>query len=379
MTNTQFWKIIDRLETNARTKSKTECSKEETFLGIKYNPDGIWYNRHLRLNVLRPTENYIRDPMHTCVSQGVCNTEMYHMIIELQKHKPLKELQTFSDEFNFPSSLPKAKSWWLSEDRLNHTSRSVTLFANEVLGAMQIMMGFLLEHMGSLSAMADNIKCFQLLFCIVQLIMTGCETAMRFKTKLLSMIETHHNLSFQLYGISNVKPKWHHMIHLCDYRKLLSCFVTERKHKETRGACLWVFRNVEKACTTRVINAQTENLIEADELFNHTALVDPNNSAAKGPVHSKSIRLRCGTVKSGDIVWVNGVGAGMAKLFWQQGNEFAAAISMFLRAGDDRCWNPHACTIMFFNTDRIVSAVAWYPSCDGCIKVVVPILARMKI
>ena len=103
---------------------------------------------------------------------------------------------------------------------------------------MQILVCFLHEHAASMHAMADHIKCFELLCCIVQLIMTGCDTSMQFKQKLLSMIEAHHSLSWNLYGSSNVKPKWHHMLHMTDYKKLLSCFVTERKHRDTRGAAL---------------------------------------------------------------------------------------------------------------------------------------------
>jgi hypothetical protein len=381
MSNATFWRIIDRLETNQTTKSKAVCLREETLLGIKYNPDGLWFNKHLRMHVLNPVDNYIRDPMHTLVSQGVCNTELYFVLTELPHHKSLAELQDFSDRFQFPSSLPPAKKYWFSADRLSALNRSVMLFANEVIGSMQILLCFLLDEVQPMGVMHDHIKCFELLYCIVQLVMTGCSASATYKAKLQSMVEAHHQLSMSLYGDTYPKPKLHHLIHLGDYNRLLSCFVTERKHKDTRGACLWVFRNVEKTATCRVINQQTERLIEADDMFTSTVLIDPLPAVVKGTIQSRSIRLPCGTIKSGDHIWVKDAGVGCVRWFWQQGFDFVAAVNMYDEGADMRTWTLGS-FVSFIDTSKMLTAVAWYkfPSAGpNAIKIVLPVLARMQL
>ena len=55
-----------------------------------------------------------------------------------------------------------------------------------------------------------------------------------------------------------VKPKGHHQFHIIDgmlwVGKLLSCFVTERKHKMIKRCALYIFRNLEHTVLRDVVN-----------------------------------------------------------------------------------------------------------------------------
>ena len=62
----------------------------------------------------------------------------------------------------------------------------------------------------------------------------GAEDAVQHADTLLVLIAEHLRLIMKLYG-NEAKPKAHHLFHVVDgmvhLHRLLSCFVTERKHK----------------------------------------------------------------------------------------------------------------------------------------------------
>ena len=67
--------MVDIVIDTANRKSKAELKLVEQELGIKYNPAGVLQDQHLR-TIVRPIDHYVRDPMHTLVSGGVCGTQI---------------------------------------------------------------------------------------------------------------------------------------------------------------------------------------------------------------------------------------------------------------------------------------------------------------
>ena len=79
-------------------------------------------------------------------------------------------------------------------------------------------------------------------------------------------IDEHHELYKRLYP-EYIKPKWHHMLHMpedvADLGLLLSCFVTERKHRSVKRAALWTLRHYDHTLIADVVYREMENMRSA--------------------------------------------------------------------------------------------------------------------
>ena len=83
---------------------------------------------------------------------------------------------------------------------------------------------------------------------VVGICFMGSDDAVEHSVLLQELIGRYIGLFVKLYPKSAV-PKLHQLMHLIDniayLRKLLSCFVTERKHRATKRAALFVFRHID--------------------------------------------------------------------------------------------------------------------------------------
>ena len=117
-----------------------------------------------------------------------------------------------------------------------------------------------------------------------------------------------------------VKPKFHHLYHVCDGMraagKLLSCWVTERRHRSTKNFGNHIFRHFE---TTLTIDAFNRMVVLAEEgaYFKREAIHSPKESEHAGVPISLGIsaQLICGEVTKGDVVMLDDRKVGFVENF----------------------------------------------------------------
>ena len=154
----------------------------------------------------------------------------------------------------------------------------------------------------------EHFEAFQKLWHIVGLLRTGAEDAVKHADTLLVLMSEHLRLVTKLYG-RHAKPKMHHLFHVVDgmvrLRRLLACFVTERKNKTIKASALWVFRNIEHTVLEDVLNKSIVQLQDGHDLYKAEFLVAPVHSMELGSVvfrRSRRCVMRIGEVSAGDMI-----------------------------------------------------------------------------
>ena len=95
--NDLFWSIIEKLSVAHATVSKAKLNDMQKHFGIKFEPNGLWFDTKLReLGVLRPVDNYIRGPMHSLTAGGAANTGTYLMLLVLMQWIKWDEFKAFA-------------------------------------------------------------------------------------------------------------------------------------------------------------------------------------------------------------------------------------------------------------------------------------------
>ena len=175
--------------------------------------------------------------------------------------------------------------------------------------------------------------------------------------------------------------KFHHMYHLHDsvvrFRRVLSCFPTERKHRETKKAALHVFRNMEATVIKDIVNRTCENYSGDDSLFQQSYLVTPQNKDVHGVMlkASRHAIVQCGSIKAGDIVFLssNPVSLGQVESFYEFRNDIYLNLKLFRMLNNDRrFWTTDGATPSFVLASLIVDAVAWRQESPAIIRVIPP-------
>ena len=99
--------------------------------------------------------------------------------------------------------------------------------------------------------LGEHFEAFQKLWHIVGLLRMGAEDAVQHADTLLVLIAEHLRLITKLYG-NQAKPKAHHLFHVVDgmlhLRRLLSCFVTGRKHEVIKSNASWTLKHLDTLC-----------------------------------------------------------------------------------------------------------------------------------
>ena len=150
-----------------------------------------------------------------------------------------------------------------------------------------------------------------------------------FLNKLRSLIVEHSALFARIYK-DHVKPKFHHLFHIPENmrftKRLLSCFVTERKHRSIKAAGLHTFRNIEHTVTIDIVNRFAEEARENNNLYEKQFLLEYRAVVLAGMnlQTSKRASLQCGTVCNKDVVFFASPG----------GQGRISIVSSFYRAQD---------------------------------------------
>ena len=130
----------------------------------------------------------------------------------------------------------------------------IRAFAGEVLTAIcaiGLSVANVLEPL-HIPNMEDHIQCFKYLWMIADYLTT--QKCLEQMGPFKEAVRNHHRMYVELYG-DMVKPKLHDLRQVVDsithVGKVLSCFVTERRHKVAKQQALRVFKNLSKACVSK--------------------------------------------------------------------------------------------------------------------------------
>ena len=384
-TNESVYAMADRLEAAQGTLDDDAIHLLEQDYGVKYNAHGVLYDRQLR-TVYRPIDHVLRDWMHMLANSGVANTEIALMLhVAVSKGFRLETISEFAQQFTLPKKHGKVHKTWLTDNRLHDDTLSS--FAAVVLCLVPVLLCFFTDVVKPLGLMDENILCFTMLFDIIGILCLGSEDAMLHTDKLRRLVELHAALFVALYPDA-VKPKFHHLFHLVDNMlflgKLLSCFVTERRHRSVKKAALHVFRYMEHTVLADLINRMCEQFSDsATSLFLETYLVNPRSFAfPQGTFNRSSCAiLRCGEINAGDIVWLTSGIVGKATYFWQQqsvDDQMIVQIDAYNPSDASGCRFTEANSYTHFaSANTIVDACIWIRVEHGLLRVIVPFGAKI--
>ena len=301
--------------------SGTRLKKHQTQIGFNYSEHALLFQTDLH-DVYRPVDHMIRDWMHIFVSGGIANTEvglLLHVLVDAGIL--LADVTTFMCSCTLPKTYGKVQQNWIAGNKIKLDALSS--FASTMLSVVPLLVCFLEMHVAPLGILSEHILCLTLLSSILGLLKLGSEKAVPHMDKLARLIRMHANLFVELYP-GAAKPKFHAQFHIYEnvmwLDKLLSCFVCERKHRVSKQAALFVFRNMEHTVTADVVNRLCTLMREDQTLFNRYTLVSPKNVSISGVMyrHAHKAIVDCGEVNLNDIVLMKNKSIGKVTRFWQQ-------------------------------------------------------------
>jgi hypothetical protein len=246
---------------------------------------------------------------------------------------------------------------------------------------------FLETCVAPMGVLADHIKCFRLLDRMIKLFGLGAEKAVQHIDTIEKVVADHAKLYAALYS-DVIKPKFHHLFHVVDHmrqtRRLLSCWVTERKHRTVKALANHIFRHFEKALTIDMLNIMVDRAISRPELFLAESLLSAKavisnqfHGIVNMPCFSATkAMLLCGTVCKGDIVMLSDRRVASTQGFYAIGNGIDAHIVCIVRlhegVGANRWKASHEPTVAVPSAN-VLQALSWYQAGDDI--VVLPPLA----
>ncbi len=288
----------------------------------------------------------------------------------------LTTLQDFSLMCELPHKYGKVAKEWLAPARLKE--QTFTSFASILLTIIPII-EFFLEKFDIARVLPREVALFKKLSYIIAILRLGPEDAMKHIQRLKALIEAHHNAFIELYP-DFPKPKMHHLHHVWENMqwlgKLMSCFVTERKHRAVKAAAIHVFRHLEHTVLSTIVNASCQQLINGHDLYAQNFLAHPRDVPGGLGLQSSTVAvLRCGEVARGDIVITVDGNVGRVMFFWKVAgsSELVAEVDVYACVGGNVCkrseQNPSR---QFWKVAAIVDACTWYYNDDAFIIIALP-------
>ena len=160
--------------------------------------------------------------------------------------------------------------------------------------------------------------------------------------------------------------------------KLLSCFVTERKHKEVKSAAVHIFRHIEHTVLTDLVNKTFEQLSRGDDIYMQSFLVRPRcvRVADSNLRRSNVAVLRLGRVSAGDVTMNSNGDVGMVTAMWQgipASSTIYAEVEEYPTINDDlRFRSVTRSTQQFWDASTLIDTIIWVEESPGIIRIAIP-------
>lgn len=400
-TTESFFQMCDLLEAvfseNMTPKQKAEFERLEKAYGLRYDVDGLLWDKYLR-QYYNPPQHAYHDPMHVLVaSGGVVQYEInYFMLAATQLDPPvqLEDVDAITQLISFPNDDSKRlpKTFW--KDRVVFTEGAhLRAFAGECLDALKALVLYWEMCLRPDGKMLQHGLCLMLLLDICDICFSG-DKALPFVSALMKLISEHHALFVSVYGADKMKPKFHQLFHvaLSMFKVLanLNCFRMEKMHqlaksyiRTSRGA-RWEDYCLKRSLFEMIFAMKDESTFEEITLANprHPA---PELLPALAPLMAPcpigldivaGMLLRCSafTLKKGCIVSMVSNGAlsiGKAMLFARASEptrgrveHFAFIVPYVPCAPVHGVWQPGANEMVPIDVASISSVLPYAP-CSG--------------
>jgi hypothetical protein len=360
--NCQVFNMYDRI---AATDGDDLKHLQQCF-GLKVNIHGIMADGHIR-TFYKPVDHMIRDPMHVLISNGVANVHIANLMRALRRFKKkgkwIEQWQSFLLTFTLPHKHGSVDKSWIARNRFGKKFAHLSSFAGLLLTLIPIVDCWLSQVVKPGHPLHDHAVCFKLLASIVGLCFLGPDDSVSHVEILEKMIEQYIALYVRVYPTAPT-PKLHQLLHIPDnirfLGKLLSCFVTERKHRAAKRASLFVFRGIDNTVISSMVSRQCDAVAGPSSLFDRTSLINPTNHTV-GRIcfkRAKSALLPCGVARAGDVVYLIDDRVGHLDLFWGSGDHICAKLEMYTNVGDRR-WSTVHPTQLFVHSDAIMDCVMY--------------------
>ena len=349
-TDADIFALADRLRHDVGILSKGAFESLEQSMGLHFVPSGVLYDEHCR-SLVRPVTGWFRDWMHVMAVQGVANIEIEQVVHQLRHENVRPSMITdFFDQIRLPKAAAKVDKDWFTYKRLGRPSAEKDGwkgFSSEILTIVPILLFFFLEKaVKPTGCMLKHIECFKLLDKLLKLFSLGSDTSPKHMCLIKRTIAEHAALFEELYPDVR-KPKYHHLFHVVDHMenlgRLLSCFVTERKHRAVKHVANHLFRHFETALVTDMLNLMVDRFTNRQGMFVPEHLVKPSPMGEHASMMLSSVgvtgvctssftaHLVCGKVCKGDLIVTVDRSVGSVLVFFAVGDGIDADISCIMQ------------------------------------------------
>ena len=341
-TDDELFKLVDDLNAMAPGISANRLQQLQTDIGFNAGSAGLMADPSVR-HIYKPSKHHLIDFQHALVQDGVANTEVFLCLQALGNHGiGLDRLEAFCDVVRMPISAGKPRKDWFHTRHL--TSTNIKNCSSPMLCIVDILYFFMMHVVDASALIPEEFACFQMLFHMLGLLRSGPANAAKFCDELRRLIRAHHKKFMETYGPEVAKPKLHALHHLIDHilwaGRLVSCFVTERKHRTIKGIACFVFRNFEMVVMKDAIHQQCLQLEQGHDMFKPSCLMFSQKRSVASvdqPVRtSTAAACHFGEAHAGDIIYMRSGHAGRVVAFWMmEGSEVVIEVDLFDCVGGD--------------------------------------------
>lgn len=365
--------MVKRLEDAPTQTMRTEMQVK---LGINYVPTGLLFDKWLMDNIVDLPSNYIRDWMHTFVSNGVAGSHLALLCGELANVGiGIHVLQAYSQKFILPTSRGKKVSELYFQDHLVSADH-VRHFASDVLGMVSIMYAFLLDKVAPRGLLLPNIECFKCLYKFMCILRKG-DMSEAIRTVMKDLIVKHNRLWLELYGNIPSKIKFHHSYHIPDdmlyLLHILSCFVTERKNKDAIAVSVASDRHMEKTSVISFLHKSLSHWEQHITSCTEMYLCNARTVCLNGQQmeSAKKATLPCGDLFCSDMVLLFDGSIGKITSFWQIDDAILVGLEVHRKIPNTTLlYELEAHTVNFIDARLVVELVSWYPKANALLVIV---------
>jgi hypothetical protein len=370
-TSDTVYSIVDQLRAAFGTVTKAKFARMQQATGINYNPNGLLFIDNRLRRLVRPVEMCFRDPMHSLVSGGVAGTESARLIANLQEHGvTFEHLRRYVSAFTLPKAQGKVPAAVMAADKVGNDN--LRCFAGELLTLVPLLLAFVEDYIVNRGIMLEHCRCYKLLAHILAICTCGPRGGAQRSRELGQSIIEHHTLYRKLYP-EFIKPKFHHLLHLEEnidqIGLLLSCFVTERKHKSVKRAAYWTFSKYEHTLIADIVHRDIDRF-RKDDLYLSERLVDPLEFA--GYRTSLTVQLPCGEIHAGDLIAYRGKHVVQVHRLWcmPDNTDIVVQGQSLIATEIDNRWRKGG-DVFIAPASGVVQALAWAPHGDW-LRIVTP-------
>ena len=361
LTQSIFKAIIKRISTAPSPDTRDDICKQ---FGINWIPTGILFSGFM-CTVVDPTHCYLRDWMHTLVSDGVISTEIALLVQAFSVFGiDTNVIRKWSRSMTFPHKYTGNPDRFFKPELM--TTDHVKHFASDVLTMTFLLIGFAVAHIlvddDMKQALDGHMECFRSMFIILCIMRRGDMTE-SIATRLRGLIDKHARLFLKVYGAAHAKPKFHHIYHLVEdslyMLQCISCFPTERKNKDALDISNATDRNMEKTAVIKFLHMTIKHW--AVDLCQESYMIEPRSSSLGGTnvVTSRQATLKGGEINSGDLVALIDGRIGQVVSFYScDGDDMIYAQLEAHNRISDFCFELDF-EMVFVDVDLIIEAVIW--------------------